>query len=650
VKSSYSVEEGGRGGECRGMAKRLMARCVRPAMLFLGVLGLGATQGAEAQVETSGRVGRAIVAALAPHATATYPDKTVHDYPQGRLELREGMALSELHTLNTDEHGRICLVLTPGAMLCVRPSTSVKIDRLEQMTDGLPETGKDLQRRIELTLNGGGILIHAGPPSPNMLIQITTPMGTVTAHGGEFLVVQDKGDWVVASYRDDVSVAAGSGKQEVPEGASIRLVRDPEGRVTMQKEDVGVDSYRNNFDVCQEYFPELDQMVFLPSGVDMERVQGWIGTPGGVMPIGDPLAWSDVTPSMPLSQVPISFRTPSVSGRGDRTGGWQPERIWRWYRDAGVIKGVNYVPRTAVNATEFWQAETVDTNSIDEELNWANQSGFNSVRVPLSYAVWEADSKGFKDRLKKFLDLAHEHHLTVVPVLFDDLNIAGRDPVLGKQADPVPGVHNSQWTPNPGRKAVEDLSTRGRLEKYVRDITGTFYRDKRILFWDLYNMPGSGGMGEKSLSLLESSFRWAREADTRQPITAAVWGDANDPMSARLMALSDLITFQSFENATLVQMRLRACEAYRRPIVCSDWLKRQNGSTFVDVLPVLADKGVGWFSRGLVRGRTQLYLPDHRTEQDGTEPKVWQQDVLWPDGKPYDRREIELVKAFHFSN
>ena len=269
------------------------------------------------------------------------------------------------------------------------------------------------------------------------------------------------------------------------------------------------------------------------------------------------------------------------------------------------------------------------------------------MRISLSYAVWANDPQGFKERLKKFLKIADSHHLSVVPVLFDDVNVGGA-PELGKQDDPVPGVHNSQWNPNPGRKIIEDKSKWGSLENYVRDITGTLHRDKRILFWDLYNAQGSGGMGEKSLPLMESSFRWAREEGTRQPITAAVWGDANDPMSARLMEQSDLITFQSFESPLIVQARLRACENYKRPIICSGWLKRQSGSTFADILPVLSEKGVGWYSRGLVKGRAQLYIPDDQKAGGGSEPKVWQQDVLWEDGKPYDRKEIELIKAFNF--
>lgn len=601
-----------------------------------------------AQAPQAGRVGRAIVVALTPGATARYPDKTAHDYPQGILELREGMALSELHTITTDSHGKMCMVLTPGALLCVRPSTQVKLDRLEQLTDGLPETGKDLQRRIELSMMGGAMLIHAGVPSANMTLRMVLPVGTVSANGGEFVVAEDKGSWVVGTHSDGtVVVDADGARTGVPEGQLLRLKRDAAGRVTSTLEKGGVEPWVEQFDMCLEFFDDLDRYVFLPTGTDVGGLEGWMGIDGGIAMTGDPTVWSDVSPS--ISIVPPS----KMSGRanaaqGPAAGGvWSPERIWAWYRSIGVIRGVNYLPRTAVNSVEFWQADTFNTNVIDEELRWANDVGINSVRVQLQYAVWAQDPEGFCERLDQFLDIADRHHLTVAPVLFDDLNRQGKDPVPGKQPDPVPGVHNGQWVPSPGPAAIQSEANWASLEKYVRDVVGGLRKDRRVLFWDLYNVPGSSNMGEKSLALLESTFRWVRQEKTGQPVTAAVWGDASDAISGRLMELSDLVTFQAFDGVSVFTARLRACAISQRPVVCTDWLKRQDGNTFPDILPVMADKGVGWFSRGWVRGRAQFFVPDESKAGAG-EPKVWQQDMLWPDGKPYDRKEIELIKAFRF--
>jgi len=69
-------------------------------------------------------------------------------------------------------------------------------------------------------------------------------------------------------------------------------------------------------------------------------------------------------------------------------GQWSTEKAWQWYENVGVIKGCNYLPRTAVNMTEMWQADTFDPATIDEELGWAHKAGYNSVRVFIQYLVW----------------------------------------------------------------------------------------------------------------------------------------------------------------------------------------------------------------------------------------------------------------------
>ena len=48
--------------------------------------------------------------------------------------------------------------------------------------------------------------------------------------------------------------------------------------------------------------------------------------------------------------------------------------------------------------------------------------------------------------------------MRVMFVPFCDCAFAGRDPYLGKQDEPVPGVHNSGWVPSPGLKRVVDRS------------------------------------------------------------------------------------------------------------------------------------------------------------------------------------------------
>jgi hypothetical protein len=308
----------------------------------------------------------------------------------------------------------------------------------------------------------------------------------------------------------------------------------------------------------------------------------------------------------------------------------------------------NYLPRTAVNSTEMWQAETFDAKTIDQELGWAQKAGYNGVRVFLQYVVWKADADGLKQRLGEFLAIAARHKIGVMPIFFCDCSFGGREPYLGKQKDPVPGVHNSGWVPSPGLKRVTDRSAWPDLERYVKDILGRFGQDPRVAIWDLYNEPGNSGMGSKSLPLAVMSFRWAREAKPSQPITIAAWSAPEGTMSKWLMELSDVVSFHAYSGPKGVEARVRVCAAYGRPVVCTEWLHRQSNNTFQTILPIFAKHRVGWYHWGLVAGRTQTYM--HWGSRKGSPvPKVWQHDVFHPDGKPYDAKELEMVRAFRFS-
>ena len=326
---------------------------------------------------------------------------------------------------------------------------------------------------------------------------------------------------------------------------------------------------------------------------------------------------------------------------------WSPEKARQWYKEVGVLKGCNYLPRTAVNMTEMWQADTFDPATIDEELGWAQEAGYNSVRVFVQYLVWKDDADGLKKRIDKFLSIADSHGISTMMILFCDCSFAGKEPYLGKQDDPVPGVHNSGWVPSPGLKRVTDKSVWGDLEKYVKDIVGSFAKDKRVLIWDLYNEPGNSGMGEKSLPLAEAAFAWARAANPSQPVTIGAWSNLNSRMSKRLMELSDVVSFHSYGRPESIVAMIKICQGYGRPVICTEWLRRQVGNTFASVLPIFAANRVGGYHWGLVAGKTQTYM--HWGSKKGSPmPKVWQHDVFHSDGKPYDAKEMQLLKAFSF--
>lgn len=304
---------------------------------------------------------------------------------------------------------------------------------------------------------------------------------------------------------------------------------------------------------------------------------------------------------------------------------WPAEKAWQWHRKAGPIVGCNYLPRTAVNDIEMWMAETFDPETIDQELGWAADCGINSVRVFVNYVVYEHDPEGLKRRIDRFLSIAESHNITVMMILLDDC--FRQEPTYGKQPDPIPGMHNSQWFASPG-EARTAPNFWPQLKTYVQDLVGHFRRDTRILIWDLYNEPK-----QTHRALLVNAFLWAREMNPIQPVTTC-W-HASD--------ISDVITFHHYDGPPsddlLDQMTAE------RPAICTECIGRTLDNSFDNVLPPFAEYRVGWYMWGLVKGRIQTHQPwgSKRGDADAT---LWFHDLLHPDGTAYDPEEIQLIKQY----
>lgn len=323
---------------------------------------------------------------------------------------------------------------------------------------------------------------------------------------------------------------------------------------------------------------------------------------------------------------------------------WPIERAKEWYEQQPWTCGFNYVPSTAVNSTEMWQAESFDLKTIARELAWARETGLNSCRVFVQYLVWEADPEGLLTRFSQFLDAAGSCGISVLPVLFDDCAFSGKQPYLGVQDHPVPGVHNSGWTPSPGHRRVEDRSFWPRLRAYVSAMLCGFRDDRRVLAWDLYNEPGNANMGNKSLPLLCEVFEWARGVAPSQPLTAGAWKASLQDVTS--LNLSDIVTFHCYGDLAAVRevvASLRTTCA-GRPIMCTEWMARTLGSRFETHLPFFQRNHIGSYFWGLVAGRTQTTLPWASTAGNG-EPGLWFHDLFYPDGKPYRQHEVEAIRT-----
>ena len=334
---------------------------------------------------------------------------------------------------------------------------------------------------------------------------------------------------------------------------------------------------------------------------------------------------------------------------------WTIEQANEWYARQPWLTGCNFIPSNAINQIEMWQAESFDPATIDRELGWAAELGFNTVRTFLHDLVWEADPQGFKQRIGCFLDIAARHGIRPMLVFFDDC--WNRNASLGAQPAPKPGIHNSGWVQSPGVEVlIAGPSAWGRLERYVVDILTTFADDERILLWDLYNEPGNSNNGDRSLPLLQAIFEWARSVNPSQPLTAGLWFE-NDRLNEFQIAVSDIITFHNYHLADHLEREISGLQAHGRPVICTEWMARTCGSLVNTHLPVFARKKVGCINWGLVAGKTNTIYAwqdvnnpmnriDLSSADECNEPTVWFHDLFRPDGTPYDPSEVETFKKF----
>jgi hypothetical protein len=349
----------------------------------------------------------------------------------------------------------------------------------------------------------------------------------------------------------------------------------------------------------------------------------------------------------------IPGRTPTAP-----TKRWTEQAADAWYARQPWLVGSNYIPATAINELEMWQADTFDPQRIDLELGWAESLGLNTMRVFLHDLPWQQDANGFQKRIDTFLAITAKHHIRPVFVLFD--SCWDPHPRLGKQHEPTPGVHNSGWVQSPGAEVLQDPRQYTRLENYVKGVVGAFGKDRRVLAWDVWNEPDnkneSSYSGEPKnkeelvLALLPRVFAWAREKQPIQPLTSGVWkwsltGELTAVEKIQL-ELSDVISFHNYDNREEFEKRIVWLQKYHRPILCTEYMARGNGSTFEGSLPVAQKYGVAAINWGLVAGKTQTYLPWDSWQHPYTDrqPQVWFHEIFRTDGTPYSGKETKFIR------
>lgn len=343
-----------------------------------------------------------------------------------------------------------------------------------------------------------------------------------------------------------------------------------------------------------------------------------------------------------------------------QNGRWSEKKANDWFKKTGWLVGANFNASTTINQLEMWQADTFDPETIDRELGWAADLGFNSMRVYLHDLPWKEDPAGYIGRLEKYLEIADSHGIKTMFVIFDA--VWHPYPVSGKQPEPTPHVHNSGWVQSPGALVLRDPDNWGYLEEYVKDLVGHFANDERVVVWDVFNEPDNTNdraygdielknKVEMAHKLTELTFKWAREVNPSQPLTAAIWnGDWSKhenmrPIEKMMIEQSDIITFHSYDTPEILTTKIAEMKRYNRPVLCTEYMARPRGSTFESYLPIMKDNQVGAYNWGFVAGKSQTIYPWDSWDRPYTaEPEPWFHDIFRQDGTPYMKSEVDLIK------
>ena len=116
-------------------------------------------------------------------------------------------------------------------------------------------------------------------------------------------------------------------------------------------------------------------------------------------------------------------------------------------------------------------------------------------------------------------------------------------------------------------------------------------------------------------------------------------------MVDRIIKQSDIITFHIYADYNKLKKSIKSFRKHNRPVICTEWMARSEGSDFAADLPLFKKENVGCYQWGLVNGRTQAQFPWSNKPGGKVDLEAgWFHDILHKDGTPYRKEEVDTIK------
>ncbi len=358
---------------------------------------------------------------------------------------------------------------------------------------------------------------------------------------------------------------------------------------------------------------------------------------------------------------------------------WSEKKAQAWIKNTGWLRGFNYRPADCANSFEIFQEYGFDRHLpyFESEFKLAAEIGFNTMRLIVSYPVWRDQHDGFMSRLDTVLSIAYKHGISTMLTFGNDCC-----PPKENFKYPTYGPQTVDWGYHGGIKAsphktygthgynfmVDEPDEAANVLKMVQEIVTKYAHDPKVVIWDIFNEPGNGKRGSMSLNAMRDMFAVARKCDPDQPLTAGIWAYEVDFDKSELILsecqreiqqaaldLSDVISYHDYGKFERTACVIKCLQKYNRPLFNTEWLNRVCSNDIAEQYPTFMMNMIGCYCWGLVLGKSQTNEPYEAMWQqleNGTLPhdwdlSRWMHDLFRINHRPYDPKEIELIKKFN---
>ena len=288
---------------------------------------------------------------------------------------------------------------------------------------------------------------------------------------------------------------------------------------------------------------------------------------------------------------------PAVAAGGDR---WSAQQAADWYRQQPWLVGSNYIPATAINQLEMWQAETFDPGRIDLELGWAQGLGHeHDAGVPARPAL--AAGRGRVRAARRHLP-RHRATATTSGRSWSSSTRAGtRSRSSGRSTRRSRASTTRAGCRAPGprrcgtRRSTRACATTCRAWSAPSAATsacsagtcGTSPTTRTTRATGRWSRPTRSSSSRPSCRRPSPGPAPPARASRSPAASGGATGRRRKGAVTQIqLEQSDVISFHNYDWPEEFERRVEVLERYGRPILCTEYMARGAGSTFDGILPI----------------------------------------------------------------